>query len=190
MADKNRVERKIRRTLQEATQIQSLIHRLDDKDPRVNLLNARGQREDAVRGLVIQLATAMESLLDDLYRRVLLGYRPGSRNPKRPSGKLARELDELLETGKLGFDAKLRFARVSGLISKRQYQRLDKLRVLRNKCAHNWSLDIVRKRAKKPHPSKRLLELNGKNLFTISALEGLLAEYGPIYLKMFGKLLA
>lgn len=190
MPAKNQIERKIRNTLQEAAQIQSLIHRLDDKDPRVNLLNARGQREDAVRGLVIQLATAMESLLDDLYRRAFLGYRPGGRSPKLPRGKLAQELDELLETGKLSFDAKLRLARIGGLITKSQYRKLDKLRALRNKCAHNWTLDVVRKRAKKPQPSKRLLEHNGRNLFEISALEELLAEYGPVYLSMFGKLLA
>lgn len=190
MTDKNRIERETQRTLQEVARIQSLIHRVDDRDPRTNLRNARSQREDAVRGLVIQLATAMENLLDDLYRRVFLGYRPGSRNPKLPRGKLAREPDELLETGKLNFDAKLRFARIGGLITKKQYRKLDKLRALRNKCAHNWSLDVVKKRERKPRPSKRLLEHNGRNLFEVGVLEELLAEYGPIYVSIFGKLLA
>jgi hypothetical protein len=190
MTNKKRIERELRRTLQEVAQIQCLIHRVDGKDRLVNLFNARSQREDAVRGLIIHLATAMESVLDDLYRRVFLGYRPGSRNPKRPRGKLARELDELLETGKLTFDAKLRFARIGGLITRSQYKKLDKLRALRNKCAHNWSLDVIKKRERKPRPSRRLLEHNGRNLFEVSALEKLLAEYGPIYLSMFGRLLA
>jgi hypothetical protein len=34
------------------------------------------------------------------------------------------------------------------------------------------------------------LEHNGRNLFEICALEELLSEYGPIYLSMFGKLIA
>jgi hypothetical protein len=105
MKDKNKTEREIRRTLRDVARIHSLIHPVNDKDPRTNLLNARTSREDAVRGLVIQLATAMEDMLDELYRRVFLGYRPAGRNPRRPRGKLAKELDELLETGKLGFDA-------------------------------------------------------------------------------------
>jgi len=190
MTDKNRIEREIRRTLREVARIQSLIHPVNDKDPRTNLLNARAQREDAVRGLVIQLATAMEDMLDELFRRIFLGYRPGSRNPKRPRGKLADELDELLETGKLTFDGKLRLARIGRLITKGQYKKLDKLRALRNKCAHNWNLDVLVKRARNPRPSKRLLEHNGRNLFEIDALEELLFEYGPIYMSMFGKLLA
>ena len=181
MTDKTRIEREIRRMLREAARIQSLIHPVDDKDPQSNLLNARAQREDAVRGLIIHLATAMEDMLDELYRRAFLGYLPGGRNPKRPRGKLARELDELLETGKFGFDAKLRLARIGGLITKSQYKKLDRLRALRNKCAHSWSLDVVKKRERKPRPSKRLLEHNGRNLFEVGALENLLAEYGPIY---------
>jgi len=56
--------------------------------------------------------------------------------------------------------------------------------------AHNWNLDVVAKHARKPRPSRRLLEHNGKNLFEIGALEELLSEYGPIYLSMFGKLIA
>lgn len=190
MKDKNRTEREIRRTLRDVARIHSLIHPVNDKDPRTKLFNARAQREDAVRGLVIQLATAMEDMLDELYRRVFLGYRPAGRNPRRPRGKLAEELDELLETGKLGFDAKLRLARIGGLITKAQYRKLDKLRAFRNKCAHNWNLDVVAKRARKPRPSRRLLEHNGRNLFEIGALEELLSEYGPIYLSMFGKLIA
>ena len=98
-AGKIRIEREIRRTLRDVARIQSLTHPVSDKDLRINLLNARTQRKDAVRALIIQLATAMENMLDELYRRVFLGYRPAGRNPKRPRGKLAKELDELLEGG-------------------------------------------------------------------------------------------
>lgn len=187
---KSELKERIRQTLRDVARIQSLIHPVNDKDARTNLLNARAQREDAVRGFVIQIATAMENMVDELYRRAFLGYRPAGRNPRRPRGKLAKELDELLETGKLSFDAKLRLARVGGLITKAQYGKLDKLRALRNKCAHNWNLDVVAKRARKPRPSRRLLEYNGRNLFDIGVLEELLSEYGPVYLSMFGKLIA
>lgn len=183
-------QQRIRKTLREVAKIQALTHPLDYEDESKALFNARGQREDAVRGFVIHLATAMEDMLDQLYRHDLVGYRPASKPPKRPRGPRTRELDDLLESGKLNFDAKLRLARIAGLITKSQYRKLDKLRLLRNKCAHNWILDIVKKRGRKPRPSKRLLEYNGKNLFKVDVLEGLLADYGPVYLSMFEKLIS
>jgi len=192
MPDGERISKEIRRTLKEVGQIQALLHEIDDKNLRTRLYNARSQREDAVRALVIQMATAMENLLNDLFRSAFLGYRPGSKNPKaskKPRGRGARDLDELLESGKLGFDAKLRLALVGGLITRRQYLKLDNLRVLRNKCAHNWILDVG-KRRKRGQQSRRFLEHHGKNLFKIDTLGDFCTEYGPVYVSLFGKLLA
>lgn len=189
---KDRFEGKIRQTLSEADLIHNLLHPVDDPDSYFNLRNAESQKEDAVRGLVLHLALAMENILDDLYLRAFLGYRPAI-NARRPRGKRARILEGIL---KLNFSRKLDLARDTGLITKKQYAKLDALRALRNKCAHNWQLDVIQKRGKRrrpgaqPLPTKRLLEHEGKNLFDIGVLKDLLTQYGPIYLSLFRKLMA
>lgn len=189
-AAEKRIKREIRRTLEEVERIQSLLYHVDDKDQQLNLDNARSRKEDAVRASVITINLAMESMLDDLFRRFFLGYRPASKKRKRPRGKRAKELDELLVGPRaLGFEAKLRLARVAGIITKRQAGELGQPNKLRNKCSHRWALNVTKrkKRAQKPMP---LLEYKGQSLFKLDALESLYRESGPAYMSMFGKLLA
>jgi hypothetical protein len=185
-----RVERQIDKSLEEVERIHSLLHPLGDPDPKQNLFQARSRREDAVRVTVLQMSLAIEDLLDCLFWRVLAGHDPNSKKRKSKKEGVACELDELLESGRLGFEAKIKLARVLRIVTKKQYSKLNQLRALRNKCAHEWMLDIVRKRAKKPKPPKRLLEYEGHNLFDIKVLERFMHVYSGIYLRLFSKYLS
>jgi hypothetical protein len=181
------VERQIRKTLADIEKIHSLVHPLGDSDPKQNLYNARGRREDAVRATVLQMSLAIEDMLDGLFARFFLGHDPNSKRKVR-KGKLFRELEDF-ERG-MGFEAKLRLARILRLIPRAQQSKLDRLRSLRNKCAHSWMLDIVHKKRRGPRPTKRLLEYEGRNLFDLSVLENFMHIYSRIYLKLFEKYLS
>lgn len=186
----SRTENALERTLNEVEQIHSFIHPMDDPDPKQNLYQARSRREDAVRITVLQMSLAIEDLLDSLFWKICAGHDPNSKKRRSKKRGVARELDELLESGRLGFEAKIKLARVLRIVTKGQYGKLNQLRSLRNKCAHEWMLDIVRKREKKPKPSKRLLEYEGRNLFDIKMLERFMHVYSGIYLKLFNKYLS
>lgn len=179
----NSIERKTRKALADVEKIHSFVHPLGDPDPRQNLYMARSRREDAVRVTVLQMSLAIEDMLDSLFARVFVGHDPNSKRKAR-KGKIFRELEDLLE-GRMGFEAKLKLARVLRLITKGQQNRLDRLRSLRNRCAHAWTLDVVRKRRRGPKPTKRLLEYEGRNLFDLEALEDFVGDYSGIYLKLF-----
>lgn len=190
IAAEKRIEREIGRTLKEAERVQSIPYPLDHKDKRLNLDNAHSRKENAVRGSVITINLAMEDMLDDLLRRFFLGYRPGSKKRRRLRGKRAKELDELLVGPRaLGFEAKIRLARIIGLITKRQAEKLGQLNKLRNKCSHHWLLN-VNKRKKRVQKAAPLLEYKGRSLFEIANLESLYKESGPVYISMFEKLLS
>jgi hypothetical protein len=175
----------IRETLKDVERIHSFIHPHSKED----LYYARRFREDAVRMTVLQMSLSIETLLDGLFRRAFLGYEPeprkkGERAKKEPRGKRAKKLDELLRGGRFGFESKLRLASILGLTLKSQDNRLDKLRALRNKCAHSWGLDRIHKRGRKPRPTRRLLEFEGGNLFDLKALEKFVKIYHTIYLDL------
>jgi hypothetical protein len=187
---RQKIQLKIRKILKEVETIHSLAHPLNSDDPESNLFNAKSLREDAVRMTVLQMSLAIESVLDGLFARVFIGHEPGEQEGRRRRiGKLAKELQELLEGGRFGFESKLKLARVLGLVTKSQHSRLDKLRALRNKCAHSWMLNVIRKRGRRSRPTKRVLEFNGRNLFDLRVLESFMQVYSGIYLRLFGKYL-
>jgi hypothetical protein len=183
------VQRQINKALKDVETIQSFLHPLNDRDPRTNLFQARGRREDAVRMTVLQMSLAIEDLMDGLFWRVFAGH-PTSKRRKSKTKGIPRELDELLTSGRMGFEAKIKLARILRIITKAQHNKLDKLRALRNKCAHHWMLDIVRKRGNRARPSRRLLEHDGRNLFDLEVLERFVRAYSAIYLKLFEKYLS
>jgi len=183
------VQHRIDKLLKDVDYIHSMLHPMGDPDPNQNLYQAIARKEDAIRATVIQMALAIEDLLDGLFRKRFVGHMPLSEKRVR-KGKLASELDDLLEGGRMGFEAKLKLARVLRILTKKQQRRLDKLRSLRNKCAHAWLLDVIRKRGRTPRPTKRLLEHEGKNLFDLKILEDFMHEYSGIYLRLFDKYLS
>ena len=136
---------------------------------------------------VLQMSLAIEDMLDSLFWRVFAGHDPNSTKRRSKKRGMPRELDELLTGGRLGFEAKIKLARVVGIITKKQQSRLDVLRALRNKCAHHWMLDITRKKAHRDRPARRLLEYEGRNLFELTVLQQFMRTYSGIYLKLFEK---
>lgn len=184
------LQRQIDRNLREIAQIQGFIHNLTSSDLRDRLFAVKSLREDAVRGLILQFAMAIESLLDDLITWAFLGWRPRmtTKTKRRFRGRRSQMLEELLGARGIGFERKLKMARLIGVISPRQYDQLEKLRDLRNKCAHNWMLDVVRKRAKRQRRSTRLLEYKDQNLFARGVIDSFASDYGRIYLRLFEKL--
>jgi hypothetical protein len=184
-----RVQRQTNKALRDVETIQSFIHPLNDPDPKQNLFQARARREDAVRMTVLQMSLAIEDLLDSLFWRVFAGHDPNSNKRRNKSEGIPRQLDELLKSGRMGFESKIKLARILRVVTKNQHGKLDVLRALRNKCAHSWMLDVVRKK-KRNRPTKRLLEYEGRNLFDLKALEEFMRVYSGIYLKLFEKYLS
>jgi hypothetical protein len=111
------VERQTRKALADVDMIHSFLHPLGDPDPRQNLYQARSRREDAVRMTVLQMSLAIEDLLDSLFARVFVGHDPLSKKRVR-KGKFFRELEEV--ENRMGFEAKLKLARLLRLITKEQ----------------------------------------------------------------------
>jgi hypothetical protein len=120
------------------------------------------KRDDMVRAIVLQLHTATEDLLNvRTINRVLAGRgRRGTRN------NAARALRKLFYgAGSIGFDAKLNLALSIGLIDLKTKERLVELNSLRNKCSHNWRLNVLRRRGRKPAQKKPpLLTYRGRDL--------------------------
>lgn len=182
------IQRRINNALRDVEKIQALLHPLTDDDPTVNLFNARSRREDAVRLTVLQMSLAIESILDGLFWRIFRGYEPGDDGKRRRKKTgLNRELEELLSSGRMGFEAKLKLARVLRFITKKQQSRLDTLSSLRNKCAHRWILDVVRKRGYRNRATTRLLEFENKDLHELGVLESFVRVYSGIYLALFSR---
>jgi hypothetical protein len=183
------IERKIKKALADIETIHSFVHPLGDPDPRQNLYQARARREDAVRMTVLQMSLSIEDLLGSLFARVFLGHDPASKRKIRV--RRGDRFHDFLEFRRsMDFDAKLKLARLLRLVTRKQYGRLDRLRSLRNKCAHAWMLDVVHKRGRKPRPSRRLLEFEGRNLFDLKVLREVMRVYSGIYLKLFDKYLS
>ena len=139
---------------------------------------------------ILQMSLAIEDLLDSLFWRVLAGHDPNSKKRRSKTKGIPRELDQLLKSGRLGFEAKIRLARILRIVTKSQQSKLDALRSMRNKCAHNWMLDVIYRRTIQNRPARRLLEFEGRNLFELSVLEEFMRVYSGIYLKLFSRYLS
>src|SRR5690242_12858396 len=155
MSENNR-ERRLKRltqkALKDAEAIHSLLYPIDGDNLDGDLQNALSRRDDAIRAAVLQMSLAIEDLLGTLIGKPLfVQMKVRSRTPAT-----VREYEKFIQSAGIGFEAKLTFARILRLITNRERNQLDKLKTLRNKCAHTWQLDIVHKRGKKPKPSKRL----------------------------------
>ncbi len=145
------------------------------------------KRDDIVRGIVLQLHTAIENLLtEELFAEILgtkhLQYKRKLRSTK---GKALNRM--LTGGGALGFEMKLNFAVVAELLDKKTKDQLSELNTLRNKCSHNWLLNVPGRRAGKGLPRQRLLNFRGRDLHRAEVLRDLYAEYGNIFYRMFAR---
>jgi hypothetical protein len=84
------------------------------------------------RGLILALAAFAEEALGDLIKAFMI---PGS-----PAKQLLEGGNAPLGT----FSARIKMAHSLGLVTKRQYADLDRLRRIRNAFAHNWGIAPAR----------------------------------------------
>ncbi len=89
-----RVQDLIRKTLKDVERIHLFVHPLCKEE----LNEARRFREDAVRMTVLQMSLSIETLLDGLFRRAFLGYKPqlrkrSEKKKREPSGKRERKFE-------------------------------------------------------------------------------------------------
>lgn len=185
------VESKIRRLDREIAEIQDYMYGPSkDKDRRLYASMLEHKRNDVVRSCVLQIHTAIENLIDHLIIcRVLdVGIERGVRKPR---SNAARALEAMLDgAGSLGFEMKLNFAVALGLITMRTRVKLAELNTLRNRCSHNWLLNVPVRRKRRPRQKKPpLLAFRGRDLHKVPVLKDFLAEYGMLYVRLFGYLL-
>ena len=143
------------------------------------------KRDDVVRGIVLQMHTSIEDVLNELIICRLLYAKPTNRGRKiqSQSGKAIRRM--LYGAGSLGFDMKLNFAVALRIINAKTRTHLMELNTLRNRCSHNWLLKLPVRRGRRPAQKKPpLLLYNGRDLHGVAALYDFTAEYGAVYAKL------
>jgi hypothetical protein len=155
-----------------------------DRDAFAAMMERR--RDDIVRVAVIQLHTAIEDVLTDWISCRMLGQRREGRKRRgrTVAGLALRRL--LFGRGGIGFERKLHLAVALGLITPSTQRRLEELNTLRNKCSHNWLLNVLVRRGRKPKDKKLpLLRHRGHDLHKVDVLRSMLSEYGPLYSRLF-----
>lgn len=184
-----RVEKAIRRLTRELEEIDKFFYRYNEDGDRVLYAGMlERKRDDAVRSTVLQLHTSIEDLLTEwLFSQILSTERRKSRKKRRT--KRGQALERMLTgSGSLGFDMKLNFAVVIGLINSKTRDKLRELNTIRNKCSHNWILNVAVRRGKKTkQPRPRLLNFRGRDLHKVPVLKDFAREYGIIYYRMYAK---
>jgi hypothetical protein len=180
-------ERQIRRLRKEISQIDAFVYEVaGDAAQRYSMLQTK--RDDVVRGVILQFHTAIEDLLDIWLESHLLGVRPEMRNKAARSRRIAaRAISDLLTGGSsIGFDRKLKLLLALKLLRQPTCKKLRELNRLRNKCSHNWLLNVRLRKGLKPHaPKLPLLQFKNQDLHTPAALHDFVAEYGLLYARLF-----
>jgi len=182
------VESAINRLTREIEEIDSFFYRPSEHDDRV--LHAgmlERKRDDVVRSAVLQMHTAIEDLLNSYITFSITGTTRRNRQPGR--SKSARALRKMLYGGgSLGFEMKLNLALALRLIGSKTKERLVVLNTLRNKCSHNWLLNVPVRYGKRPAQKKPpLLLYEGRDLHSVATLKDFVSEYSGIYLKLYIK---
>ncbi len=179
------VETKIRRLTREIAKIDKFFYGGLQRDRVLYAGMLERKRDDIVRSVVLQLHTAIEDVLTSwITCRVLEIKAPEQR---RARSKAAHALRKVLSgSGSIGFDSKLNLAIALRLISGRTRGRLAELNKLRNRCSHNWLLNVKVRRGKGRKGKKPpLLHFKGRDLHRAEVLTDFLGEYGPLYAKVW-----
>ncbi|MGO8914808.1 MAG: hypothetical protein ACLQJR_02735 [Stellaceae bacterium] len=86
----------------------------------------------------------------------------------------------------LGFNQKLELAVSLRAVSDKRRKRLAILNTLRNRCSRFWLLKVPVRKGRHPCQQKPpLLHYGGRDLHHVATFKEFLAEYGPLYAKMF-----
>ena len=182
------VEAAIRRLTREIEEIDHLFYFVNEKDDRVLYAGMlERKRDDVARSAVLQMHTAIESLLNSYITFRITGRARHLRPLRTQSARALQKM--LFGGGSLGFDMKLNFALALRLISSKTKERLVILNSLRNKCSHNWLLKAPVRHGKRPAQKKPpLLLYRGRDLHSIDALKDFTSEYGGIYVRLYMKI--
>jgi hypothetical protein len=146
------------------------------------------QRDDVVRGIGLQLHTAIEDVLTSLITYRILDVSPQDRSRKMRS-KAAEALREVLAGPRaMDFAMKINRRVAVGLLRTPTRNKLIELNTLRNKCSHNWILGIKVRRKKKPKATKPpLLYFRGRDVHGVTVLKDFVAEYSAVYLRLLAR---
>ena len=183
-----RIETAIKRFTREIAEIDECFYNLDQNAKADRHLYAgmlERKRDDVIRAAVVQMHTAIEDLLNQIIMSRLLGFT----RQKKSRSQSARALEKMLTGGgSMGFDMKLTFAFALRIIDAKTKARLGVLNTLRNKCSHNWVLNVPVRRGRRPSEKKPpLLSYDGHNLHSVEAFKDFVSEFGGIYLKFYMK---
>jgi len=146
------------------------------------------KRDDIVRSAVLQMHTAIEDLMTDMLYSWILGAPRRKLGRKTRYTKRGQALSRLLSGGALGFDKKLDFAVVMGVINSKTRDKLRELNAVRNKCSHHWRLDaLVLGKTTRKQKRPCLLNFRGRDLHKVATLEAFVSEYAGVYLQLYAK---
>jgi uncharacterized protein with von Willebrand factor type A (vWA) domain len=186
-AKQSYLHRKIRRLEREITTIDEMFYFIErNGDPGQHAAMLERKRDDMIRAAVLQLHTSTEDILDSQIMCHILGV-PAHQRMRLMRTHAGKALRKLLTTADgFGFDRKLELAVALRIISDKRRKRLGILNTLRNKCSHFWILKAPVRKSRRPRQQKPpLLLYEGRDLHEIATFKDFLAEYGPLYAKMF-----
>lgn len=182
------IEKSIRRSKRELDALDKFLygrHEADDRHLYAGTLQQK--KTDVVRATVLHMHTAIENIITQGLFEAILGAEYGKAYKKLRSQR-GQALARMLEgAGSLGFDMKLNFAVIVGIIQPKMREKLRELNTLRNRCSHNWLLDVPIRRKRKPsQPKLMLLNFRGRSLYKVETLEEFMAEFGHLYYLIYG----
>jgi hypothetical protein len=180
------LKRKVSVLKREIAQINSAFYELESNDLEQQASMLERQRDDVIRGAVLQLHTSIENLIDKMIMCHLVGVSADKLGRMMGSnrGKSLRKL--MMSAGGLGFDQKLDLATALKIVSDKRRKRLSVLNTLRNKCGHHWLLKELVRKGKRPGQLKPpLLLYEGRDLHQVATFRDFISEFGPLYARMF-----
>jgi len=146
------------------------------------------KRDDIIRGVVSQLHTAIEDILNGIIVCRVLNVQL-DQNRRKTRGRSAQALRKVLfGAGSVGFEMKLNLAVALRLLDTRTKAKLVELNALRNRCSHNWLLKATVRRGRRPQQKKPpLLSFRSRDLHRVTVFKEFSDEYGRLYVRLFAK---
>ena len=149
------VETKIKRLRREIAKIDDVLYNINETKDRVLYAGMlERKRDDMVRSAVLQMHTAIEDLLNSFIVCRTLNVEPEHRAGRMRCKPAMALLCMLRGPSSIGFEMKLNFAFVLGLLNSKTKGTLIELNTLRNRCSHNWLLKAPQRRGKAPLEKK------------------------------------
>jgi hypothetical protein len=113
-----RVEAAINRLTREIEQIDQFFYPVDNNDRHLHAGMLERKRDDIVRGIVLQIHTAIEDILDQLILFAVTGSTRAHRRLRSQSADALRAI--LVGSESIGFHRKLSLALALGVINKKR----------------------------------------------------------------------